>query len=275
MQPRNSNLRELPVAPGNTNMSSSHPAANVRPVARATQGVCPEQSSQAVPAGGRGRGPDFAKTEMQRGGEGSGVFRKEAQVSLVALQIFIVYLYQPSFFHVLICSSFTFIRISTMNLMNRSPSVGNKKINTVEFFSWLLTDYLWDQSLGTQQGSQSCFFFFDTEPKRGRGDATVSFKDRRAKAPERGDPKEKGDAAADASRRQKEGVAGQAEFPDPRHQPCSVAGNATTCTTSRTTASPAAPGATTTSTTKAVYSEGAAVFKSAVNGALPKHPRSS
>lgn len=93
MQPRNSNLRELPVAPGNTNMSSSHPAANVRPVARATQGVCPEQSSQAVPAGGRGRGPDFAKTETQPGGEGSGVFHKEAQVSLVALQIFIYYIF--------------------------------------------------------------------------------------------------------------------------------------------------------------------------------------
>ncbi|XP_011606273.2 RNA-binding protein 33 isoform X1 [Takifugu rubripes] len=79
MQARNSNLRELPVAPGNTNMNSSRPAANMRPVAKATQGVRPEQSSQAVPAGGRGRGQDFAKAEMQPGGESSGFSRRETQ----------------------------------------------------------------------------------------------------------------------------------------------------------------------------------------------------
>lgn len=98
MQPRNSNLRELPIAPGNTNMNSSRPAANVRPVAKATQGVRPEQSTQAVPAGGRGRGRDFAKTDLHPGGEGSAVVRKEAQVSFLGLQILIRYLFQPSFF---------------------------------------------------------------------------------------------------------------------------------------------------------------------------------
>lgn len=91
MQPRNSNLRELPVAPGNTNMSSSRPAANVRPVAKATQGVRPEQSSQAVPASGRGRSQDFAKPDLQLGGEGSEAFHKEAQVSLLALQMCYIY----------------------------------------------------------------------------------------------------------------------------------------------------------------------------------------
>lgn len=98
MQPRNSNLRELPIAPGNTNMNSSRPAANVRPVAKATQGVRPEQSTQAVPAGGRGRGRDFAKTDLHPRGEGSAVVRKEAQVSFLGLQILIRYLFQPSFF---------------------------------------------------------------------------------------------------------------------------------------------------------------------------------
>ena len=77
MQPRNSNLRELPVAPGNTNMNSARPAANVRPVAKATQGVRPGQSSQAVPAGGRGRGQVSIKTETQPGGEVRTVVRKE------------------------------------------------------------------------------------------------------------------------------------------------------------------------------------------------------
>lgn len=96
MQQRNSNLRELPVAPGNTNMNSTRPAANVRPVAKATQGVRPGQSTQSVPAGGRGRGQVAAKTELQPGGEGSTVVRKEIpstlsstapQVSLLALVV--------------------------------------------------------------------------------------------------------------------------------------------------------------------------------------------
>lgn len=95
-QQRNSNLRELPVAPGNTIMNSARPAANVRPVAKATQGVRPGQSTQPVPAGGRGRGQVAAKTELQPGGDGSTVVRKEIpgklsstapQVSLLALVV--------------------------------------------------------------------------------------------------------------------------------------------------------------------------------------------
>ncbi|CAJ1082049.1 RNA-binding protein 33 isoform X2 [Xyrichtys novacula] len=77
MQQRNSNLRELPVAPGNTNMNSARPAANVRPVAKATQGVRPGQNTQPVPGNGRGRGQVAAKTESQPGGEGRTVVRKE------------------------------------------------------------------------------------------------------------------------------------------------------------------------------------------------------
>lgn len=99
MQPRNSNLRELPIAPGNTNMNSSRPAANVRPVAKATQGVRPEQSAQAMPAGGRGRGRDFAKTDLHPGGEFSAVVRKEAQVSFLALQTLIIIFVSTRFLH--------------------------------------------------------------------------------------------------------------------------------------------------------------------------------
>lgn len=77
MQQRNSNLRELPVAPGNTSMNSARPAANVRPVAKATQGVRPGQNTQPLPGGGRGRGQVSAKTESQPGGEGRTVVRKE------------------------------------------------------------------------------------------------------------------------------------------------------------------------------------------------------
>ncbi|XP_040921227.1 RNA-binding protein 33 isoform X2 [Toxotes jaculatrix] len=81
MQQRNSNLRELPVAPGNTNMNSARPtaspAANVRPVAKATQGVRPGQNTQPVPGGGRGTGQVAAKTESQPGGAGRTVVRKE------------------------------------------------------------------------------------------------------------------------------------------------------------------------------------------------------
>ncbi|XP_037613308.1 RNA-binding protein 33 isoform X3 [Sebastes umbrosus] len=77
MQQRNSNLRELPVAPGNTNMNSNRPAANVRPVAKATQGVRPGQNTQLVPDGGRGRGQVAAKIESQPGGAGRTVVRKE------------------------------------------------------------------------------------------------------------------------------------------------------------------------------------------------------
>lgn len=74
---RNSNLRELPVAPGNTNMNSARPAANVRPVAKATQGVRPGQNTQPVPGSGRGRGQVAAKADSLAGGEGRTVVRKE------------------------------------------------------------------------------------------------------------------------------------------------------------------------------------------------------
>nr|CBN82036.1 RNA-binding protein 33 [Dicentrarchus labrax] len=82
MPQRNSNLRELPVAPGNTNMNSARPAANVRPVAKATQGVRPGQNTQPVPIGGRGRGQVAAKTESQPGGEGRTVVCKEIPSTL-------------------------------------------------------------------------------------------------------------------------------------------------------------------------------------------------
>lgn len=96
MQQRNSNLRELPVAPGNTDMNSGSPASNVRPVAKATQGLRPGQSTQPIPVGGRGRGQVAAKTELQPGGEGSTTFRKETrsvqsstapQVSLLTVRL--------------------------------------------------------------------------------------------------------------------------------------------------------------------------------------------
>lgn len=84
MQQRNSNLRELPVAPGNASMNSARPAAtpttpsaNVRPVARATQGVRPGQNTQPVHDGGRGRGQVAAKTQLQPGGTGRTVVQKE------------------------------------------------------------------------------------------------------------------------------------------------------------------------------------------------------
>uniref|UniRef100_G3NIE3 RRM domain-containing protein n=1 Tax=Gasterosteus aculeatus TaxID=69293 RepID=G3NIE3_GASAC len=70
MQQRNSNLRELPVAPGNATMNSARPAANIRPVAKATQGMRPGQNTQPVPDGGRGRGQANAKMESQLGGAG-------------------------------------------------------------------------------------------------------------------------------------------------------------------------------------------------------------
>nr|XP_057916931.1 RNA-binding protein 33 isoform X2 [Doryrhamphus excisus] len=82
---RNSNLRELPVAPGNTNMNSSRPtgslATNVRPVAKATQGVRPMQCAQTVPGSGRGRGQVVAKTPLQPGAMGRTVVCKEVPSS--------------------------------------------------------------------------------------------------------------------------------------------------------------------------------------------------
>ncbi|XP_061121572.1 RNA-binding protein 33 isoform X2 [Syngnathus typhle] len=51
---RNSNLRELPVAPGNATVASL--GANVRPVTKATQGVRPVQRAHALLPGGGGRG---------------------------------------------------------------------------------------------------------------------------------------------------------------------------------------------------------------------------
>ncbi|XP_042366067.1 RNA-binding protein 33 isoform X2 [Plectropomus leopardus] len=77
MQQRNSNLRELPVAPGNTNMSTARPAANIRPVAKATLGARPGPNTQLVPDGGRGRGQVAAKIESQPGGPGRTVSGKE------------------------------------------------------------------------------------------------------------------------------------------------------------------------------------------------------
>ncbi|XP_040023690.2 RNA-binding protein 33 isoform X1 [Gasterosteus aculeatus] len=82
MQQRNSNLRELPVAPGNATMNSARPAANIRPVAKATQGMRPGQNTQPVPDGGRGRGQANAKMESQLGGAGRTVVCKEIPSSL-------------------------------------------------------------------------------------------------------------------------------------------------------------------------------------------------
>ncbi|KAK5849574.1 hypothetical protein PBY51_013900 [Eleginops maclovinus] len=76
MQHRNSNLRELPVAPANTNMNSGNarPAANIRPVAKATPGVRP---GQPMPDGGRGRGRGQAAVKMDTQQQPRTVGRKE------------------------------------------------------------------------------------------------------------------------------------------------------------------------------------------------------
>ncbi|CAN9506348.1 unnamed protein product [Ophioblennius macclurei] len=90
MQQRNSNLRELPVAPGNTNSArpaavapaapspapTSH-AANIKPVAKTTQGMRPGQIAPRMSGGGRGRGQVTARAEMPPGGAGRTVVRKE------------------------------------------------------------------------------------------------------------------------------------------------------------------------------------------------------
>lgn len=72
---RSSNLRVVPVAPGNTNMNSTRPAtsaANVKPVAKATQGVRPGQYPQPVSDSGKGHGQPVirAKTTSQLGEPG-------------------------------------------------------------------------------------------------------------------------------------------------------------------------------------------------------------
>uniref|UniRef100_A0A8C6UUQ7 RNA-binding protein 33 n=1 Tax=Neogobius melanostomus TaxID=47308 RepID=A0A8C6UUQ7_9GOBI len=71
---RNSNLREVPVAPGNTNMNSAHPAnaANVRPTGKATSRMGPEQNTQPMTGRGRGRGQASARGRgaSQPGGPG-------------------------------------------------------------------------------------------------------------------------------------------------------------------------------------------------------------
>ncbi|XP_028288352.1 RNA-binding protein 33 isoform X2 [Parambassis ranga] len=84
MQQRNSNLRELPVAPGNTNMNSARPAttpaspaANIKPVAKTTQGMRPGQNTQPMSDGGRGRRQVAAKTESQPEGVGRTVVHRE------------------------------------------------------------------------------------------------------------------------------------------------------------------------------------------------------
>lgn len=78
---RNSNLRELPVAPGNTNMNSSRsissPATNVRPVARVTQAVRPLQSTYPVPGSSRGRSQVVGKIASRSWISSRTVFRKE------------------------------------------------------------------------------------------------------------------------------------------------------------------------------------------------------
>ncbi|XP_049604967.1 RNA-binding protein 33 isoform X3 [Syngnathus scovelli] len=80
---RNSNLRELPVAPGNANMASL--GANVRPVAKATQGVRPVQRAHALlPGGGRGRGQVADKASPQPGAPGRTVICKESPSSAEA-----------------------------------------------------------------------------------------------------------------------------------------------------------------------------------------------
>ncbi|XP_027861477.1 RNA-binding protein 33 [Xiphophorus couchianus] len=76
MQHRNSNLRELPVAPANTNMNSSSPAASINPVARTTPGTRPGQNTQPTYGGGRGRG-QAAKTEPQAGEAGRVVTQQQ------------------------------------------------------------------------------------------------------------------------------------------------------------------------------------------------------
>ncbi|KAM9331903.1 RNA-binding protein 33 isoform 2-T2 [Pholidichthys leucotaenia] len=88
MQQRNSNLRELPVAPGNTNANSAHstttppsPAANIKPVARTTQGLRPGQNAQPMSSGGRGRGQAVAKTESRPWGAGKMGECREIQIT--------------------------------------------------------------------------------------------------------------------------------------------------------------------------------------------------
>lgn len=84
MQQRNSNLRELPVAPGNnTNMNRTRtapvpdsPAANIKPVARATQRTRMGQYTQPMSGGNRGRG-QVAKPESQPGGADRTMVNKE------------------------------------------------------------------------------------------------------------------------------------------------------------------------------------------------------
>lgn len=81
MQHRNSNLRELPVAPANTNMNSSSPAGNAKPVARTTSGTRPGQNTQPAFGGGRGRG-QAAKTEPQAGEAGWAVTQQQETPTL-------------------------------------------------------------------------------------------------------------------------------------------------------------------------------------------------
>lgn len=84
MQQRNSNLRELPVAPGNTNMNrtrtapapDSPAAANIKPVARATPRTRMGQYTQPMSGGDGGRG-QVAKPESQPGGAGRTMVNKE------------------------------------------------------------------------------------------------------------------------------------------------------------------------------------------------------
>ncbi|KAM6900290.1 RNA-binding protein 33 [Xenentodon cancila] len=84
MQPRNSNLRELPVAPCNTSTNigrptpvPASPAGNIKPVTRTTQGMRPGQNLPPTSGGGRGRGQVAAKSESQLGEAGRTMVNKE------------------------------------------------------------------------------------------------------------------------------------------------------------------------------------------------------
>ncbi|XP_019739298.1 RNA-binding protein 33 isoform X2 [Hippocampus comes] len=77
---RNSNLRELPIAPGNASITPRPAAslgANVRPVVKATQGVRPVQPAHVVPGGGRGRGQVATNAAPQPMAAGRTVVRNE------------------------------------------------------------------------------------------------------------------------------------------------------------------------------------------------------
>ncbi|XP_072307051.1 RNA-binding protein 33 isoform X2 [Eucyclogobius newberryi] len=78
---RNSNLREVPVAPGNANMNSTRPgtAANATPTARAAVGPRPGQNSPQ-PNRGRGQASARGRGALQPGGLGRTEAHKEPNI---------------------------------------------------------------------------------------------------------------------------------------------------------------------------------------------------